>query len=394
MERNLQATACTRRKILCWQCSGDTQRKPRLEGGGALPHGAVKKWEELPKAMQKCFRGRNVGEHDFHKLHMQDWCREWRGWADITANMRAEEAQEWVARFLLVVRQNRDIKRTSNEERLAELARDGLLCHKASARGNNCLIDSLALGLAAQGFIPRELVHDSDARIQVCEDCRQMLVSAPDENLRPRWLDRRGRPRQLSAREHANAFLQPDCHSRAILHFLLEYYDNRSAAEQNDFRIVAYTPSDGAEVDPFDGAVMVRAEGRERGTADLCTLHIYNYQDAEANSYHFDALLTESARNSNAAKSSQGSTAASAGAPKATPSPKAGAGCQRTDDAKNDSHGTSLRIDGWSDTTARGHSTASQEKMVANQYRHLCVQTSKYKVACKRSSQDAAVLCK
>ena len=362
VERNLQATACTRRKILCWQCSGDTQRKPRLEGGGALPHGAVKKWEELPKAMQKCFRGRNVGEHDSHKLHMQDWCREWRGWADITANMRAEEAQEWVARFLLVVRQNRDIKRTSNEERLAELARDGLLCHKASARGNNCLIDSLALGLAAQGFIPRELVHDSDARIQVCEDCRQMLVSAPDENLRPRWLDRRGRPRQLSAREHANAFLQPDCHSRAILHFLLEYYDNRSAAEQNDFRIVAYTPSDGAEVDPFDGAVMVRAEGRERGTADLCTLHIYNYQDAEANSYHFDALLTESARNSNAAKSSQGSTAASAGAPKATPSPKAGAGCQRTDDAKNDSHGTSLRIDGWSDTTARGHSTASQEK--------------------------------
>ena len=84
------------------------------------------------------------------------------------------------------------------------------------------------------GLIPRELVHDSDARIQVCEDCRQMLVSAPDENLRPRWLDRRGRPRQLSAREHANAFLQPDCHSRAILHFLLEYYDNRSAAEQNE----------------------------------------------------------------------------------------------------------------------------------------------------------------
>ena len=135
-----------------------------------------------------------------------------------------------------------------------------------------------------------------------------------------------------------------------------------TAVQPSKTIFVAYTPSDGAEVDPFDGAVMVRAEGRERGTADLCTLHICNYQDAEANSYHFDALLTESARNSNAAKSSQGSTAASAGAPKATPSPKAGAGCQRTDDAKNDSHGTSLRIDGWSDTTARGHSTASQEK--------------------------------
>ena len=128
--------------------------------------------------------------------------------------------------------------------------------------------------------------------------------------------------------------------------------------------------------------------------ADLCTLHIYNYQDAEANSYHFDALLTESARNSNAAKSSQGSTAASAGAPKATPSPKAGAGCQRTDDAKMTLMEPAYALTAGQTQPRVATALPLKKKMVANQYRHLCVQTSKYKVACKRSSQDAAVLCK
>ena len=45
---------------------------------------------------------------------------------------------------------------TSNEERLRDLRRDGLQFCQASADGNNCLIDSKTIALAAQELFPRD----------------------------------------------------------------------------------------------------------------------------------------------------------------------------------------------------------------------------------------------
>ena len=253
----------------------DIKQETQIQGGGARHGGAAKQWEELPKPMQEYFRNSNISQQDFKKLQAQDWCRDWEGWADVRGDMGAEAMRDCVNRFLRLNRQNRDTKRRSNEQRLAELARHGWTCHRASGRGNNCLIDSLAIGLAAQGLIPKELVNDSEARMQACSDCRQMLLCAAEENLRPWWLDRRGRIRNLPAGEHANAFLQPDTHSRAIVHFLLEYYDNHAAVEQNEFRVIAYTPNDGMEIDPLDGAVIIRSQAANQREVQRRTLHIF-----------------------------------------------------------------------------------------------------------------------
>ena len=109
--------------------------------------------------MQDCLLERDIDKNAFSRLGKQDWCQEWQAWTEIQEDMTNESMRAWVSKFLRLALQDKNatVQRGTNKQRLTHLAREGFTCHKASPRGNNCLIDSLAIGLAAEALFRQSL---------------------------------------------------------------------------------------------------------------------------------------------------------------------------------------------------------------------------------------------
>ena len=271
------------------------QRQLRYAGGGAVARVKPKHWHELPGFMQAYLLERKINRSAFTHLREQDWCREWMRWTDIQEDRTYEVMRTWVNDFLRLGDQDRNasVGSRTNAERLRELKQDGLQFHPASPDGNNCLIDSLQISLAAQSFLPSQLLDDVLARREASIACRETLIHAENPALRPRWRTADGNIQALATGQHANAYLQPDVHGVAIVRFLLDHYGNHAAAENQEFRMIACTRFDGLMVDPVDLALRIPALQASGVPGALRTLHVYNQMDAEGNSYHFDALVPE-----------------------------------------------------------------------------------------------------
>jgi len=106
----------------------------------------------------------------------QNWVPEWDGWMELAVLPSEKKCVELVQRFLTVALANEQDRAQSNERRLQELEVHGWKLIQASPHGvNNCLIDSLLLGLLSLKIL--QLPGDVSTRRTVCAACRAYLVT-------------------------------------------------------------------------------------------------------------------------------------------------------------------------------------------------------------------------
>eukprot|EP00438_Fugacium_kawagutii_P008899 Skav215707 [mRNA] locus=scaffold2573:242958:252224:+ [translate_table: standard] len=203
----------------------------------------------------------------------QEWVETWKGWKELAEDGSDDMAMELARRFLRIAGMNIPTQRKSNRERLRELEiQKGLRLHVASSHGvNNCLIDTLLLGLVEHGLAPQGMTLAERERL--CAECRGMLR------------DQAGVPLGVYLDGHRDA--------PRILGFFLGRLWKRDIA----IRVCFYDSLDHAELelgpeelDYVD--VMCGNEARAASTV----LHVYNHTAATGQGYHFDALLPVSAR--------------------------------------------------------------------------------------------------
>eukprot|EP00438_Fugacium_kawagutii_P017484 Skav217980 [mRNA] locus=scaffold496:402099:408191:- [translate_table: standard] len=203
----------------------------------------------------------------------QEWVETWKGWKELAEDGSDDMAMELARRFLRIAGMNIPTQRKSNRERLRELEiQKGLRLHVASSHGvNNCLIDTLLLGLVEHGLAPQGMTLAERERL--CAECRGMLR------------DQAGVPLGVYLDGHRDA--------PRILGFFLGRLWKRDVA----IRVCFYDSLDHAELglgpeelDYVD--VMCGNEARAASTV----LHVYNHTAATGQGYHFDALLPVSAR--------------------------------------------------------------------------------------------------
>ena len=241
----------------------------RMQGGGAMP-------DVQPSATGPAFEARDViygwllskyGDgQQVAEMFAQDWVQDWEGWQQLDETTTDAQYMEAALRFERVAQANRPMRAKSNATRLAELAETGLTLIHASPHGeNNCLIDSMLLGLIAVGALG--LSRDLAVRRRVCAACRSYLMT--EHNL-----------------EHG-AYLDAHWDVPRILHYFCHIAWPQSLAA----RIHLYDRLDQAEL----GANVENELRTIQVTTGLDVrrqyeLHIYNHTDENGCGYHFDLL--------------------------------------------------------------------------------------------------------
>ena len=200
------------------------------------------------------------------EMFEQDWVQGWQGWAELDATATDAEYMHAATRFERVAQKNRPAQLKSNAARLEELAAAGLTLIYASPHGvNNCLIDSVLLGLIRVGVLG--LPNDMDMRRRVCADCRSYLMTEHNVGYAtyldahwdvPRILDyflRIAWPQTVAVRIHLyDRFEQ----------------EGLGTAVQGELNRIEYVT--------------------EPGAGPCHELHIFNHSSEDGVGYHFDLL--------------------------------------------------------------------------------------------------------
>lgn len=249
----------TRAREGCFAGKGEG-KKHRFCGGGDRGNG-----QDLVRAVCLSLLSNPV---EVEALLQQSWVAEWHGWKDLEQDDSDANAMAVASRFLQIAGHNAPIRAKANLERLQGLeAKEGLRVRVASSHGvNNCLIDSVLLGLVDQGLAPQDLSLADRERL--CRECREMLHV------------QHGVPRGVYLDGHRD--------SPRIVKFFLEQKWKRNTV----VRVRFYDPLDMAEVELAPGEleyVDVPCAGAGGGVAAV--LHVHNHTLATGQGYHFDALL-------------------------------------------------------------------------------------------------------
>ncbi|CAK9060177.1 unnamed protein product, partial [Durusdinium trenchii] len=98
------------------------------------------------------------------------------GWDDMAAEGTDAVALQCAERFLHIAGAAEPLRRRSDDDRLQQLETQGLFLQTAESHGaNNCLIDSLLLGLTAANLTPNATKYSMAERKRMCARCRKHL---------------------------------------------------------------------------------------------------------------------------------------------------------------------------------------------------------------------------
>ncbi len=312
-------------KPYCWWCAklgpGDSIAAHRLVTRGRATTTRLKHWQETPDwmdivdfasnvmALQKCgeapmqprlkdfaheskdtfmailssfFRDRR----QLDKLLEQNWVPEWKGWEELRAQLSDEQCFTLAQRFMGVAQANQSQGSKSNDARIAELQTQGLKLVIASPHGeNNCLIDTLLLGLTHLRVL--EIPMDMATRKQICAECRVFLETEY------------GTPK--------GDFLDGMIEAPRILDYFTQVKWQRSVRlmvrmyDRFDHAGLGLAPEDDLNVFTFDGS---------KWGQPVATHHVHIFchtaDEGPGHAYHFDLLWP--CNSSNANVNSKGST--------------------------------------------------------------------------------------
>jgi len=231
----------------------------RFCGGGAAPDA-----KELVAAICLSVLGDNS---QVAELLGQDWVDTWHGWAEMETAGSDAAAFAVAERFLRIAGANVPARLTSNRQRLQDLEARGLVLKVASSHGvNNCLIDSLLLGLMATGVAPKK--YAAEERKALCAACREELLL------------QHGTPPGIYLDGHRD--------TPRILSFFLQKLWQADIA----VRVCFYDCLPQEELGPAgEDLSYVDFTWGQRVIYERYVLHVYNHTDVTGRGYHFDALV-------------------------------------------------------------------------------------------------------
>ena len=262
---------------------------PDVRGGGAAAEDVALpslQPTQLPDLLQAVLLSVLGDSCSVACLLQQPWVAEWQGWEEVTQAKTDADVVHLGQRLLRVLEDNAGVAVVSNEVRLERLRLVGWHLWQGRTHGaNNCLLDSLLLGLASVGVLPGELLGDVDRRALACAACRQEFVHGPEENLRPRSRNTHG-----PGRVDCSAYLELDRHAAPAAEFLYKHIVGRAWPAELRVDVVVYTRFDSVDLNPEAWPLRL---GKRQG-APSAVVRLYNHMDDRGNGYHFDALLARS----------------------------------------------------------------------------------------------------
>jgi len=199
-------------------------------------------------------------------MFQQDWAQEWTGWRELSETATDAEFMQAAARFDRVAQANRPVQMKSNATRLDELTEAGLTLIPASPHGvNNCLIDSVLLGLIAVGVL--DLPQDINVRRRVCAACRAYLMTEHNVG--------------------STSYLDAHWDVPRILHYFLQITWPQATA----VKVHLYDRLEQEELGANVQGELNVIEYTTEGDASTChELHIFNHTNDNGFGYHFDLL--------------------------------------------------------------------------------------------------------
>ena len=240
-----------------WSRGSRTANQKRFCGGGPKPE-----TKDLLTAICSAIVG---DEQQVANMLQQTWVETWAGWEEIEKNKTDIVAMAAAEDFLRIAKANVPVQMTSNRRRLQELHDQGLRLQTASPNGNNCLIDSILLGLMAAGVAPKQ--YTVTERKTLCKQCRDELHSQYGTPVGPFLDGHRDAPRIL------NYFL---CRLwQADISVRVQFYDRLSKEELGD---------------AADEVTFLDFTSGQRLLYERRFLHIFTHLDEYGRGYHFDAL--------------------------------------------------------------------------------------------------------
>ena len=230
----------------------------------------------------------------------ESWSQEWYGWTELAGQISEVQSledetvalelagffcAEKVRTFLLLVAQNADVPLRTDEERLAELRRDGFERRVGRVWGrNDCMADSLLQLLMAHGVLATDITDvERDA---ACEANRRELVHSDLPNRRPR---------DLRGRDDPRAFLEHDRHAQATVEFFLRWFAVRRVQELPDegVELTVYSRFDSDTLPAARTRICERrGAGRAGPALRFC---LYNMTGDGISGFHYDLLLRRGA---------------------------------------------------------------------------------------------------
>ena len=157
----------------------------------------------------------------------------------------------------------------SDDERLGELRKQGFQLLRSSGDGNNCLVHSLALVLAAANVI-----RDLDEPTTACQEVRQHLIRTPGLH-----------PQAPGGLPDPGAYLEHGRHGPCVVQRLLEAFAMPGRPDVN-VRVLVHARYDTAGSPPDDFEVPSPS-----ATSATRVFHLWNWTGDGTSGYHYDGLV-------------------------------------------------------------------------------------------------------
>ena len=201
----------------------------------------------------------------------QDWVEAWEGWDDMAAEGTDAVALQCAERFLHIAGAAEPLRRRSDDDRLQQLETQGLFLQTAESHGaNNCLIDSLLLGLTAANLTPNATKYSMAERKRMCARCRK--------HLRRQY----GTP--------VGTYLD----GRADAPHILDFFLRQEWRQDVSVRVHFYDCLDAGQVlENQEELAFVDYTVGTRLIYDRINVHVYNHTTPSGRGYHFDVLIPQ-----------------------------------------------------------------------------------------------------
>ena len=267
-----------------WCCANPSVRQDHgrpLIGGSAAENEGEKRWSTLPEASQDVFKGLLLSclgqTENVRNVLKQAWVETWTGWSELDVE-QSDQCHSLLQRFLRIAEANACQEPDTDETRLRELSNQGYELLSASSHGaNNCLIDSLLLGLSDLGLLPAHLLEASNLqeRAALARQCRKHLEGAVGACV---------------AQSENGAFPYLDAHRDAphIVLFLLRAF-HTPAPESLLITVHDRFPNVDCEADRNRIWIGDRSPSMGETTKHL-HLNLYNHTTLCGQGYHFDTI--------------------------------------------------------------------------------------------------------
>ena len=227
------------------------------------------------------------------------WVRDWDGWietqdslaeADGSAAMEALAAKECVRKFARTWIETVRIEAKKDEDRRAELSRDGWrIGHGLLFATNASCADALLQQLSETGFVgscfQKGTSEGIASRKAACIGARRFLNTRDNHHFHTVLVDAGGKVVNATVEDHHAAAFEPTAHAEGIVKYFLKKYGRTTAMAKTGFTLQVFTRYDAQENDPAKRALKFGRDHEATSPPVILRLYLRTGNDCQGDVY-------------------------------------------------------------------------------------------------------------